>query len=282
MIVCASFDENTRHMKPRTIDLLRLLNEIAQEAGKTLVYANFPALHAFVEDQYREKCKVSIPFSAEYLYRNIYVPIKGKKEDEEVLNLNAKNLDAIAQALGYKGYGDFLNMKHPTLTPALSNCAGAWYSYVRCNSGQPYVLRAPVRIFQEHKEMRVELKGPNRLFKGVFKSADQCLYCLLESGTTKNIYLILKTGFVDRIEVMQGVFSALSSGGDPIAGREILIRQGVSFNKLETKRISINEMLQSEKVEEIAVANYFKDKKMNIIKAGRSSTFELSDLQISA
>ncbi|MGL4598866.1 MAG: hypothetical protein ACRCYO_15220 [Bacteroidia bacterium] len=269
-------------MKPRIIDLKRLLNEIAQESGKTLLHANFSEMHLFLEKQYKTTYKESLPFGNEYLYRNIYIPTKEEKDDEKVLSLSPKNLDAIVKALGYKGYGDFLQMKHPTLASSLSNCSGAWYSYVRCNSGQPYVLRAPVRIFQEHKEMRVELKGPNRLFKGVFQAADQCLYCLLESGETKNIYLILKTGLVERIEVMQGVFSALSSGGDPIAGREILVRQGVSFEALTADRIPIDKMLQSDKVEENAVAHYFKDKESNIIKAGRSSTFELSDLQISA
>ncbi len=269
-------------MEYSAIDIKRLLDEISQESDKTLAHSQFHDMYLFLDQKYRERFKKTIPIADDYLYRKLFSPlIKGVNEKMK-LNLTPNCLDAITQALGYKGYGEFLRMEHPSISPTTANCAGQWYSYVRCNSGQPYILRAPVKIYQDKKVMRMELQGPSRLFKGVFQASDNCHYCLLESKQAKNIYLVLKTGLVSRIEVMQGVFSGLSGGGDPIAGREILVRQVEEFSNLLPQRIAIKEMLKSKMREEVAVATYFNSAEKSIIKAGISSTFTLDDLDATA
>jgi hypothetical protein len=221
--------------------------------------------------------KEKITFSEEYLYRKLYLP--AQRADRDVLKLRPTQLNNIAEALGYKNYAHFVSVSNPMSNPIIKSALGNWYSYVRCNSGQPFVLRAPVRIFEERREVLMEMKGRNRNFHGRVGAVGECLRCGLKSEN-KIISLVLKAGIAEQPRVLQGVFSGLSTAGDPIAGKEILIRQDAEYEDLRNERIPINELITSSQSESRLVGSYFYSKEGNIIKGGRASTFGLDDLSI--
>jgi hypothetical protein len=104
------------------------------------------------------------------------------------------------------------------------------------------------------------------------------LHSHLQSGQNKNIHIVLKAGHSTEPQVLQGVFSGVSTAGDPIAGREIFIRQKLSYDKLTTERASIKDLIGSKSRESELIGKYFKNKEYNILKGGAASTFGLDDL----
>ena len=259
----------------QSTDIKRLLQAVAAKTGNKLVYGQFHLIYEKMKKEYG-----ALPFAEEYLYKKVF--LKVKNADEELtghINLNDQNIEAIAEFLGYEGYTEFIEEQLFPAHPAMENFIGSWYSYVRCNSGSPDVLVSPVEIFREKKDVRMRLHGPTRVFTGELEFEENCLYCLLKSGKGKNIYLVFKAGLSQQPNVLQGVFSGLSSGGDPIAGREVLVRQHAEFSELKNKKLSIAAMLNSENDEERLIARYFSKQEKNILRGGKASTFELTDLR---
>lgn len=253
-------------------DILKLLNAIAEETNHTLAHADIEQIY----DDIKDRDPVLLSMSADYIYRKLYLHVRDAiPKRNTTIRLNKSYIEALARALGYKTYQDFLNEKHPDRKEALVKCIGNWYSYVRCNSGKPDVLVAPVRIYPEGKKICVELKGSERLFSGIAKLNESCLYCFLESDRSKNLHIVLKVGVSINPEVLQGVFSGISSAGDPIAGREVFIRQEQKFDLMKPRKFRIAD---AESKEEKAVAAYFNKKEKNILKGGIASSFILEDL----
>ncbi len=261
--------------------LKRLLSEIQNAIYMDVTSGNGAAVNAALGAKYKEYRKVPYPITnPEFVYRTVKAKLNDKKRKGKELPLLTGNFEILVHALGYKGIPDFINGKHPAVSTDLKGCEGFWYSYVRCNSGQPFVLRAPVEIVVRYRDVEMELRGSRRTFKGKMKLEGDCIFCLLESGDTKNLHLIFKTGLESTPNVLQGVFSGLSTANDPIAGREILIRQpGMDdLKKLTNDRLSIDKLLSSGTEDEKIIARYFSNVDENILKAGRSSNFEITDL----
>jgi hypothetical protein len=262
-------------MEYKPADIMRLLQEVAEKTGFRLVNSHFPMMHEKMKPDGRKTF-----FAENYLYKKMFLRArKALKEAEGSVKLNAEYVEIIAKFLDYKNYDQFLEMRYLKFPDEMENCAGVWYSYVRCNSGNLDVYASPVHIYQHTKQIFVEMQGFSRKFKGELKMEGNCLYCLLESGQGKNFHLVLKIGVAKKPNVLQGVFSGLSSGGDPIAGREVWVRQYERFENLKHKKLKISELIHSKNEEEKMIGEYFSDKEKNILKAGQASTFELSDLR---
>jgi hypothetical protein len=262
---------------PRT-DIVKLLNRIARETKYDLAHTNFPSIKEKLDEKFAqlEPSKTPLTYSDEYLYRKLYLP--SLKQEKEFVSANVAIINAIAQSIGFDSFSHFVSAVDSTDSPVLRNCMGQWYSYVRCNSGQPYVLRSPVQIHEHRKEIVMELQGPQRKFRGQIKLVGECLHCLLESAQIKKIYLILKIGFSSNPDVLQGIFSGLSTGGDPIAGREVLVRSKLGYGQMSPARIAISELQAARSEEEKRIGNYFSGKENSILKAGTGSTYGLDDL----
>lgn len=256
-------------------DLKKLLEALVERAGKTLAPAHVKEMHEYMLEN-----KFKSPFGEDYLYRKIYLEVKDADEKHnKPITLNTQNIEAIAKFLGFKSYNEFVERTNRPVHKSLENCVGSWYSYVRCNSGLDFILISPVSIYVEGGEAFMTLKGKQRTFTGKLKFEGNCIYCLLESKQEKNIHLVFSVGFSNAPNVLQGVFSGMSTAGDPIAGREVLIRQSEEFQQLKNSRKSIKEMIESDSEEEWLIASYFSLPEGNIIKARRSSTFDFADLQ---
>lgn len=260
----------------RTNDILRLLEELGEETGTGTGHAHFEKIY----NKMRESEERPPFVSEDYLYRKLYRRAKRAKEKGQTeISLNVQNIEYIARFLGYSGYLQFERTEHPDKNPVLFNCVGNWYSYVRCNSGNPDILISPVQITANGKQVRMELKGPQRKFEGPMTISGPCLYCNLESGKEKRLNLIFKIGTAVEANVLQGVFSGVSSGGDPIAGRELLIRRKEKFKELANSKIGIKDASESDDEELKTVAAYFSSMEKNILRGGRASTFGIADLK---
>lgn len=262
-------------------NLKRLLDEIQNEIQMEVTSGNGAEVIAALGEKYRQHRKTSFPVTnPEFVYRVLVLKLRGKNKKTRDIPMYARNFEVLVHALGYSGTSEFLNGKHPSINNDLKGCEGYWYSYVRCNSGQPFVLRAPVEIAVRFRDVVMTLLGARRTFTGKMKLEGDCIYCLLESGETKNLHLVLKTGLESRPNVLQGVFSGVSTGNDPIAGREVLVRQQAvsAFKDLSHDRVAIEKLLQYGNEESKIIAQYFSSAEENILKAGRSSNFEITDL----
>lgn len=259
-------------------DIVKFLNCIAGATGLNLVHTDFREMQERLSELYTKANapKKMTPLSDEYLYRKLFRPTE---RGEETLKLNPAILNNIAQAIGFKSYAHFLKISDPMSNPCIKNAIGVWYSYVRCNSGQPYVLRAPVKIFEEKREVLMEMKGSVRKFSGHVNAMGECLRCNLQSEN-KSLSLVLKAGIAAHPKVLQGVFAGLSTAGDPIAGREILIRQDAEYDALTNERALINDLISADDRERKLVGTYFYNKEANILKGGRASTFGYDDLNL--
>lgn len=253
----------------------RLLDEVGNETSLTPVHGNFPEIFRLLNERHKKSTGENFTFSQTYFYRSLYSPlVRGHRQ----LSLEIPILDAICKSIGYLSYTNFINSEHPALNKVLEKCIGAWYSYVRCNSGNPDVLVSPVHIYAKGKTILMLLQGKARKFAGEMKLKGKCIYCVLESESDKQIHLVLKVGLSDSPDVLQGVFSGISSGEDPIAGREILARQDMPFEKMKNDKLKIETLCASDNEKEKIIGNYFRERDRNILSAGRSSTFTFSDL----
>jgi hypothetical protein len=260
-------------MRYKAGDIMRLLQEVAEKTDMTLDYASFGEIYSKMEDQ-----MVKLPFKEEYLYKRVFLQLKKLKGDSTEIRLNAKCIEHVAKYLSYNNYDQFKKMQGQPIHPAMITCVGSWYSYVRCNSGEEYVLIAPVRIYEEGREIVMQLNGRDRTFTGKLKYEGNCIYCLLESKQDKNLHLVFNVGLTKKANVLQGIFSGISTAGDPIAGREVLVRQEGKLSLLKNARRSISELVESKREEEVLVGKYFRKAEQNILKGGKPSTFELDDL----
>ena len=134
---------------------MKLLAEVAREAGVTLQYASFGELYSKIEEKLEEKEKIKkMPFTERYLYKQVYQPLLKLNEKNDVIRLNANNVEHLIKYLSYLNYDQFIKAQSQPVHAILKNYINtSWYSYVRCNSGEDYVLVSPVRIYNEGREI---------------------------------------------------------------------------------------------------------------------------------
>lgn len=257
----------------RPEEILNLLEQVAKCAGQTLVHSRFPEISAIV----KEKTKAT--FADNYLYKHVYAKARNAPP-AQLIRLNDEHIEMLISFLGLESFEEFRRSGNQPVDPALLNCVGNWYSFVRCNSGEDHVLRSPVEIWLHRKSVRMRLKGKVREFQGDVNLEGGCIYCLLSSGKNKTLHLVFAVGVAQQPEVLQGVFSGMSSAGDPICGREVLIRADKPFGELKNDRVAISQLIGSDDVMQNQIGKYFQNRTGNILKAGQASTFDISDLRM--
>lgn len=248
-----------------TADVLRLIEQLSKKTGQVPDHAGFGKMCEMIDED---------EISQRYLYdlytRTIKLHANG------VINTQARSfyLDAIAKYLGYSGFIQFSVALENIISEKVRSCIGNWWSYVRANA-EDYLYKAPVSIFTDSKmQMRMHLKGNERNFFGEIVEKGQCLFIYLESGTDKQIGLVLRIGSTKRINLLQGTFSGISSVGDPIAGREILIREkDKNFVDMNWEKLQLTD----ENVDE-RIRTYFSNYSDNCIRVNNISGFDMENL----
>lgn len=215
--------------------------------------------------------------NSDYLYKKIYIPIQNKRKNETI-GLHTSLLDKAAQYLKYNDFRNFVERVDQG-DPQLMSLVGNYYSYVRRNSDEGYILRSPVKI-EVRKDGKIEfqLKGPTYTFKGEIYSKHGCIFILMKADEGKMFHHIYKVGERQSPFVLQGVFSGVSTAFDPIGGRAVLVRTEEPYASLKNASLSVGVLRKSKLPVEKRLAIYFKDYANNNIAPKRSSTFGIDDL----
>lgn len=257
--------------------ILLILEVLARKHGESMDYQGFGRL----EEKLLE-AKVNI--SQKYLYENMYrQATKAFNDGEKTIGLNKSYVHEIIKHLGYASYSEFerrIEQSAKKLDLILESCLGTWYSYVRTNTGEPFILQAPVEIYRHEDEQSVaimSLKGGARVFKGQINLVKELgvMNCSLTSESKdKTIHLVMKLGVFYNPAYIKGVFSGVSSYGEPIAGKEVLIRQDKPIEELVPAKIKIEEAKTSEDSRLRALATFFEKYEGNNIKEVSSNVLQ--------
>jgi hypothetical protein len=212
-----------------------------------------------------------------YLYETYTRLNKNIKEGKKEVKIYVEKLDIISKALGYER---FLHFTETILSPVdkqLAGCIGTWWSIVRANNGQ-YILKAPVKLSMKKDQsgILIELQGGQRVFNGTVTLRAGNIFCELDTGIDKKLYIVMKVGTSAHPRLLQGTFSGISTAGDPIAGRELFLREEkLKFEEMKWSKLDVdNNTLDSR------INHYFSDYEKNCIKINNVSTFSMTDLDV--
>lgn len=198
-----------------TQSVLRLLNELADKRKVEMDYGGFGKMSEFIDSD-----EISQKFLDD-TYRRVRKHLAANKP---VVGTRIGKLNVIAVALGYKSFAQFESRWSNPPEPLFQACVGLWWSHVLGNVGNT-IYKAPVQIFHDEEEgMCIRLRGKENDFRGNITLRAGSLFCELDSGREKKLYIILKGEIGNRPDVLQGTFAGISSTGDPIAGRELFTR----------------------------------------------------------
>lgn len=212
-----------------------------------------------------------------YLYHNIYQLLK-KAKPEDTLGLQENRLNEIAKFLGFESFRELKSHIENPEDPLLTTLHGNYYCYVRASHEEGYILRSPVTISAVNGKTWLSLRGKIYSFQGEVALRQGCLFILMQSNEGKSFYHVYRIGTRKSPEVLQGVFSGVSTAFDPIAGRTVLIRQNDSFDSLVNSKISIVELDKSESRTDRILAEYFREYSQNNISTKKAVGFSLEDL----
>lgn len=215
-----------------------------------------------------------------YLYEYIFLrKEKARKAGTATISIQSSKLDALAKFLGYKNYQAFTRTLDNPIDPILLALVGNYYSYVRRNDAQGIILRSPVRIYEELSKIMFELAGPMRVYVGEVHFRHGCLFILMTEAGGKQIHHVYKIGTRQKPDVLQGIFSGVSTAFDPIGGRTVLVRVEDSLSELNRKSGSLKEFAHSDISVEQKIASYFSDYGSNNLQLKRVVTLGEGDLQ---
>jgi hypothetical protein len=252
----------------KTSHILRLLEELAERHAQSLDRYGFRVMSEAIDDK--------SDISARYL-DDLYRNMRKKGQDGKLYARPSGHLlDIIAKHLGFVSFKKFSDFHEKPVSNVLLACTGNWWSYVRSGSTKD-ILKAPVKIFSDssRQSMRLELRGSERIFSGKIEERGGCLSGFLESGTNKRIGLVFKLGETLRIELLQGVFCGTSSSGNPIAGKEILVRESrLEYEKMLWSRHAFNDTRIDKNIRD-----YFSDTR-DCISIKEVKGFEVKDLGV--
>lgn len=247
----------------------KLLDALAEKTGQSLDYHGYWKMSDALESFALEKKMTSI--SQGYLadtYRNIKKKLDNNTKESRT---SRDHLDTIACYLGYKSFEQFSSSVDKPISDVFHSCMGNWWSYVRSNSGD-FLLKAPVRIYRDEKSMEVylEMQGKERKYKGKMLEYGSCLSGFIQSNSEKVFSLIFKLSNSQKQDVLQGVFSGMSSFGNPIAGKELLVREtNLNYQDMQWTKLPMTDNTVSLKIKD-----YFKDSEKTNIKISEYSDFE--------
>ncbi len=250
----------------RTQIVLSLIQKLADITNQSLDHYGFGKMSELIpEDEISQRY-------LDDLHRNIK-----RKIEYNILfcRPSCHYLDIISQYVGYENFAQFSIAFERNIPFILKSCVGNWWSYVRDSSGQ-FLFVAPVKIFLKKSTQQVfmEMKGGENTFSGDLEFKGGCMFGYLKSGSDKRIGLVFKLGIIEKIHLLKGVFSGISSSGIPIAGRELLIREdSLPYENMVWSKTSITESNYDKRVH-----NYFMNINENCIKISDTNFFDLNDL----
>lgn len=256
-------------IEPKHVELL--IKALAEQVGASLVFKGFLRMSDEIPAGVKKSDKQGLLITQRYLYDTF------KRAQKRSVNtrFSESHLDLIAVAIGKRNFRDFVLEVERPIDPVIKGCIGKWWSIVRANSGA-YLLKAPVRIFLNEGEtdILIELQGGQRSFSGKVTLRAGNIFCELDTGRDKKLYIVMKVGTSESPLLLQGTFAGISSAGDPIAGRELFVREEkLSFEEMKWEKLPVGANNLDARINQ-----YFGTYEGNCLKIGQVSTFSQSDL----
>ncbi len=248
--------------------IISLINDLADKTNQSLDGHGFQRISDYVEEF------TGTPITNRYLKETYINAINAQQSGTTKTKFYLVKIDLLAKVLGYKNFNAYADSKSAPLEPQLLGCIGTWWSIVRANMGN-YLLKAPVRITKspDHNIM-IELKGGLRTFNGTATHRVGNIFCELDAGKDKKLYIVLKIGTSENPLLLQGTFAGISSAGDPIAGRELFVREDkMSYEEMKWEKIPCDTMVLDKRIN-----SYFETYEGNCLKVNKVSTFSMTDL----
>lgn len=221
----------------------------------------------------------AVGLSEKYIYEYIFrKKEKARAVQKATISVQSAKLDVMARFVGYKNYPAFVHQLTHPIDPVLRSLTGSYYSYVRRNDDEGFIMRSPVRIHESSGKMMWELKGPMRTYSGEVKLRHGCLFILMEESAGKQIHHVYKIGTRQTPDVLQGIFSGVSTNFDPIGGRTVLVRSSLPFGELLGKEATQKAFSRSAEPAEKAISTYLKLYSKNNLKINRVVKYGEIDL----
>lgn len=259
------FSELTTKMKIKTSEVLALFQLLSQKAGQPNDYKGLEII----------SYEIGNLVSHRYLYDKLYEANKGNKEEVTILD---SKLQTLLDYLGFINYNDFkIFLKNP-IHDVVKSCEGTWINYVRQNSSNGYVLASPVNISVIGQKMSLLLKGPSFDYSGFIELNNGCLFCHFNNENGKQFHHVYKIGNRKFPDVLQGVFSGISTSNEPIAGRTLLVKTEGVFDEIKNEKFTIKELLISEEESNQAIGTYLESFTDNNIAINRVISYGIEDL----
>lgn len=256
----------------KTKHVLQLLTQLGEKENQPLDHYGFGEISKAINTPLDSES-----ISQRYLY-DLFRKTENKlKKDVESSSPRTFHIDLMVKHLGFSSLSHFTRHQEERISDRLKMCCGNWWSIVRANSGEQ-LFKAPVQIAIDsiNNKVSMELRSSDRVFRGEVNETDQCLTAVLKSNNGKWFSLIFKLGNSTTYELLQGVFCGISSAGDPISGREILLREDtIAFDEMKWEQLKLEDENTDPRI-----LNYFKSYSQNCIKTTGVSTFTLEDLAI--
>lgn len=258
-------------MKKCRVDLvLQLLEELSIKTKQPLDRAGFIKIADQLDDD---------NINERYLYKTLYLTFRKHNQNGITeANLQPLKIDAICVFLGYINYEHYVRKKSKVHDPVLQHAVGAYMCYVRRNTIDGVVLCSPARIILHDEKFRFELKGPKRNYGGEVLHRHGCLFISFEAPGGKAFQHIYKIGRSESPDVLQGIFSGVSTTFEPIGGRVLLIRKEATFETLKNVQHTVKDMSKSKQLSERRVAEYFKEYDGNNLSIGKVVASTIDDL----
>jgi hypothetical protein len=89
-----------------------------------------------------------------------------------------------------------------------------------------------------------------------------CLFCELDSGKDKKLYIVIRGNTNEQVKVLQGTFAGMSSTSDPIGGRELFIRE----HELDFAEMKWNKLPVDNNKLDHSINKYFSQAEGNCLK----------------
>lgn len=245
-----------------TLRLLELLAEKVEESLDGYAFQRVETLlkgavsERFLGDKYRDVKKAIDPIS--------FQPNK---------------IEPLLNFLGFDRVSTFRRFLEQPIPELLKDCYGTWISVVRQNSFAGFLYQSPVKIFQNQDAVRFQLRGPSYLYEGDVTYRNGCLTVLFSGNSGKQFHHIYKIGSRRKPQFLQGIYSGISTGDDPIGGRCILYRSNEAFEEIENEQLRISELMDSKKELQTSIGHYFESFERNNLRLNPVIAFGVEDLK---